>query len=374
MIKPNHARWKTSTPGTMPSSPWAWGVQSLLRRAVTGKQSLAHATRALLPLMVCLILAACGEAPSSQQASAAAAQAGPTTYPYRITTTTGMITDIVRQVAGDLGDLHGIMKEGVDPHLYQPTRADVANLSQAQIIFYNGLLLEGKMTDILVQLARTKPVHPVTEDLFESGEYVMNTPDDHYDPHVWMDVKGWMAAVKAVQRRLAEFDPKNASVYESNAQTYLAELEKLDDYARRVIASIPRDQRVLVTAHDAFNYLGRAYDLEVRGIQGISTESEAGVKDINNLIDFLVERKIGAVFVETSVADKNVRALIEGARSRGHAVRIGGTLFSDAMGPGGTYEGTYIGMIDHNVTTIAGALGGEAPDTGLNGRLSGVSH
>lgn len=320
-------------------------------------------------------LAGCGESPTSP-AMSSEQSAAPIAYPYRITTTTGMITDIVRQVAGEFAEVHGIMKQGVDPHLYQPTRDDVANLSQAQIVFYNGLMLEGKMGDVLVRVATRKPVYAVTEELLDGDEYVMNTEENYLDPHVWMDVQGWMAAVKVVQKRLSDpqFDAKNASVYESNALAYLMELEKLDAYARKVIASIPREQRVLVTAHDAFSYMGRAYDIEVRGIQGISTESEAGVKDINNLIDFLVEQKISAVFVETSVADKNVRALIEGANARGHDVRIGGSLFSDAMGQAGTYEGTYIGMIDHNVTTIARALGGQAPEKGMNGKLSGVQH
>jgi manganese/zinc/iron transport system substrate-binding protein len=232
-------------------------------------------------------------------------------------------------------------------------------------------MLEGKMGDVLVRVARKgKPVYAVTEEIFDQGDYVMTDEAEHYDPHVWMDVQGWMRAVAVVTAALSEFDPGGAPFYKANAAAYTAELKRLDDYARRVTGSIPADQRVLVTAHDAFNYLGRAYGIDVRGIQGLSTESEAGVQDIENLISFLVERKIPAVFVETSVADKNVRALVEGARARGHMVAIGGVLFSDAMGLAGTYEGTYIGMIDHNVTTIAIALGGKAPAGGMNGRLS----
>jgi len=313
----------------------------------------------------------CGEAP----AASGEMRAGPATYPYHITTTTGMITDIVRRVAGDLAEVEGIMKEGVDPHLYLPTRGDVAKLSRADVVFYNGLNLEGKMSDVFVRIASAgKPVFPVTEALSETGDYVMTTPLQHFDPHVWMDVRGWIAAVGVVQRKLSGFDPKNASVYESNALAYIDELEKLDEYARESIRSIPQKQRVLITAHDAFNYMGRAYGIRVRGIQGISTESEAGVKDINDLIDLIVNKNIQAVFVETSVSDKNVRALVEGARARGHKVKIGGTLFSDAMGRAGTYEGTYIGMIDHNVTTIVRALGGEAPEKGMQGRLSDVAY
>jgi len=291
-------------------------------------------------------------------------------YPYKVTATVGMVADIVRQVAGDKAVVENIIGEGVDPHLYKPTRGDVVRLQQADAVFYNGLMLEGKMADVLVKVARSgKPVVAVTEMLDET--YVMADPQEHHDPHVWMDVAGWIAAVKVVAAELSGFDAPNADYYTHNAERYTRELEKLDEYARRVIASIPQKQRVLVTAHDAFNYMGRAYGIEVRGIQGLSTESEAGVRDINELVGFLVERDIRAVFVETSVADKNVRALIEGAKARGHDVTIGGKLFSDAMGAAGSYEGTYIGMIDHNVTTIARALGGEAPQRGLNGKLAG---
>ena len=167
-----------------------------------------------------------------------------------------------------------------------------------------------------------------------------------------------------------EFDPVNGGFYKTNSAAYLKKLEALDAYAAKVIGSIPADQKIMVTAHDAFRYMGRAYGIEVMGIQGISTESEAGLKDINRIVDLLVERKVPAVFVESSVSDKNVKALLEGAKSRGQSVRIGGELFSDAMGKAGTYEGTYIGMIDHNATTIARALGGQAPTGGLNGKLS----
>ncbi len=283
---------------------------------------------------------------------------------YTIVTTTGMITDIARTVAGERAEVVGLMREGVDPHLYKPTRSDVVKLQDADVVFYNGLMLEGKMADVLVSVARTgKPVFAVTDGL--GDEYVLSVAGGHHDPHVWMDVKGWMHAVRTVTTALTEHDPSGAPAFAANADAYLNELSLLDEYARQVIGSIPRAQRVLVTAHDAFSYLGRAYDIEVRGIQGISTESEAGVRDINDLVDFLVERNIAAVFVETSVADKNVRALVEGAASRGREVAVGGKLFSDAMGTPGTYEGTYIGMIDHNVTTIARALGGQAPAGGF---------
>jgi manganese/zinc/iron transport system substrate-binding protein len=290
-------------------------------------------------------------------------------YPYRATATVGMVADIVKEVAGDKADVTNIIGAGVDPHLYNPTRSDLATLLKSDIVFYAGLLLEGQMSDVLVKVSRRRPVYAVTELLKESY-LIQDTETNHLDPHVWMDVRGWINAVAVVKDALSRFDPQNADTYLKNASTYLAQLEKLDAYARQVIGTIPPEQRVMVTAHDAFNYMGRAYDIEVQGIQGLSTESEAGLKDLNRIVDELVGRKIPAVFVETSVSDKNVKALIEGARSRGHEVRIGGELFSDAMGKAGTYEGTYIGMIDHNVTTIARALGGRAPEKGMQGRLT----
>lgn len=299
------------------------------------------------------------------------ASAAPKSYPYDIAATTGMVADIVREVAGDRAKVKNLIGEGVDPHLYKPTRSDVAALMRAEVVFYNGLMLEGKMADTLIKVARSgKRVYAVTELLDESSLLSPAAMEGHHDPHVWMDVSLWSSAVEVVAKSLSEFDPASAKGYGERAAAYRARLEELDAYCEKVIASIPERQRVLVTAHDAFNYFGRAYGIEVRGVQGISTESEAGIQDINRLVDFLVERAVRAVFVETSVADKNVRALIEGASSRGASVRIGGSLFSDAMGQGGTYEGTYIGMLDHNATTIARALGGDAPKGGFAGKLS----
>ena len=292
-------------------------------------------------------------------------------YPFRIAATTGMVADIVRQVAGDRGEVTAIIGEGVDPHLYVPTRSDVAALMEADIVFYSGLLLEGKMTDTLIRVARSgRPVHAVTELVDES---LLLQPEEfagHFDPHLWMDVAGWMQAVNAVTGALAAFDPEGQDGYRERAESYSETLAELHEYARRVLGSIPEQQRILVTAHDAFNYFGRAYGLEVAGIQGMSTESEAGLDRINRLVDLLVTRQIRAVFVETTIADRNVRALIEGAGARGHTVVVGGELFSDAMGRPGTYEGTYVGMLDHNVTTVARALGGTGPERGFQGLLA----
>jgi manganese/zinc/iron transport system substrate-binding protein len=291
--------------------------------------------------------------------------------PYTVAATVGMIADIVSLVAGDNAEVSGIIGEGVDPHLYKPTSTDVKTMQSANMVFYNGLMLEGKMGDILVRLARSgKPVYAVTEEILNDSDYILTDEEDHQDPHVWMDVQGWIKAVNVVAAALSEYDAANASEYRENAATYIVELEALDAYAKEKIASIPESQRVLVTAHDAFGYMAKAYGLEVLGIQGLSTESEAGVKDIEDLVSYLVENNIPAVFVETSVSDKNIKALIEGAGAKEHNVVIGGELFSDAMGEAGTYEGTYFGMIDHNVTTITRALGGEAPEGGINGKLN----
>lgn len=321
--------------------------------------SRVHGT-ACLALVSLVLVAGC-----EQQAD------GELEYPYQIVTTCGMVADIVAEVAGDKADVAGLMGEGVDPHLYKPTRDDVAELLDADIVFYSGLMLEGRMSDTFTQVGRGgKPVFAVTEGIDDS--YLREPPEfaGHFDPHVWMDVNAWSECVALVARELANFDAAHAAEYQKNAERYRAELKRLDEYARESIASIPPEQRLLITAHDAFGYFARAYDIEVMSAQGITTESEPGLDDINRLVDAIVERKVQAIFVESSVSNKNVQAIVEGAADRGHAVIIGGSLYSDAMGPAGTYEGTYIGMMDHNATTIAQALGGQAPETGLNGKLS----
>lgn len=315
----------------------------------------------------CAILAGC--AALGLLASGAACSGSKSARKKQVVCTIGMVTDVVREVAGGRIPVTGIIGEGVDPHLYKPTRNDIAAMQAADLVFYSGLLLEGKMTDTLIRLARDKPVTAVTERIDE--QYLIQPPDmgGHFDPHVWMDVSAWSRTVDVIRAELTALEPEFAAEFSANATRYQSELAALDAYVKRVIGTIPPERRVLITAHDAFNYFGRAYGLEVLGIQGLSTESEAGLEDINRLVDLIVERKITAVFVETSVADRNVRALLEGARARGHTVTIGGTLFSDAMGAPGTYEGTYIGMIDHNATVIARALGGDAPERGMNGKL-----
>jgi manganese/zinc/iron transport system substrate-binding protein len=289
---------------------------------------------------------------------------------YTIVTTCGMVTDIAREVVGDLATVNGLMGEGVDPHLYKPIRSDVIQLTKADIIFYSGLMLEGRMSDLFLRASRDdKPIYAVTEGIDES--YLREPPEfeGHFDPHVWMDVGAWSECVAFVAGALGEFDPPNAATYNENAERYRQQLAELDDYIRQSIASIPADRRALITAHDAFGYFGRAYDIEVRSVQGLSTESAAAVDDINRLVDFIVTRKIPAIFVESSVSKKNIEAIIEGTEHKGMKVVIGGKLYSDAMGAPGTYEGTYLGMMDHNATVIARALGGNAPKTGWQSKL-----
>lgn len=291
-------------------------------------------------------------------------------YPFKIVTTCGMVTDIVKQVAGEHAAVAGLMGEGVDPHMYKPTRNDVKQLLEADVAFYSGLMLEGRMADTFAKVQRQGvSAYPVTEGIDEESLREPPEFDGHWDPHVWMDVKLWSECVGHIAKSLAEFDPAHAADYQSAADEYRAELTKVDDYAKTSIATIPDGQRVLITAHDAFGYFATAYGIEVRSVQGLSTESEAAVQDINNLVDFIVERKINAIFVESSVSEKNIEAIIEGAAQQDWAVTIGGTLYSDAMGASDTYPGTYVGMMDHNVTVITRALGGEAPEKGLNGKL-----
>lgn len=296
------------------------------------------------------------------------------TYPYRIVTTCGMVTDMVRNVAGDKAQVVGLMGPAVDPHLHKPTRSDVRTLSEADIVFYVGLMLEGRMADTFVSLAGSgKPVYAVTDVLNESQLREPPEFEGHWDPHVWMNVALWSECAQGVAERLAEFDPANAQYYRDNAARYRQELETLDAYVRQTIASIPEQQRKLITAHDAFGYFGEAYGMQVHSPQGITTESEPSVEDVNQLVDLVVQNKIRAVFVESSVNPKGIRAIQQGAEQRGWKLELGGKLFSDAMGAEGTYEGTYIGMMDHNATTIARALGGEAPPGGMQGRLAAAA-
>lgn len=284
--------------------------------------------------------------------------------------TTGMVADMVRAVAGDLADVRQMMPAGVDPHLYRPTRDDIAMLVAARAVFANGLHLEGRMDEAFERVAKGGIVLVRVAEGVRAPAATADKDDPSHDPHVWMDPSLWATLVPAVERAVASLFPEHAAAIASRARAYEHELARLDEYTKQVIASVPESARVLVTAHDAFRYFGVRYGVQVEGVQGLSTESEAGLASVERLVTLLVERKVPAVFVESTVTDRNVRALIEGAKARGHTVALGGSLFSDAMGPQGTYEGTYIGMIDHNATVIARALGGQAPARGMNGRLA----
>ena len=290
-----------------------------------------------------------------------------------IVTTIAQIGDLTSAIVGDAADVTILMGEGVDPHSYQHTRTDMVLLNQADVVIYNGLYLEAQMEDLLHHLGERKPVLAFAETLPEDRLLPSVDYEGRADPHAWMNARLWAEGVDDVVALLSEIDPDNAALYAANAEAYLAELDAIADYAEATLATVPQEARVVISAHDAFNYFGDAYGFEVLGIQGLSTESEAGLQQIESMVDLLVEREVGAVFVETSVADRNVQALIEGAAARGHRVAIGGELFSDAMGSAGTYEGTYVGMLDHNVTTITRALGGDAPAGGFQGLLGAAS-
>lgn len=298
--------------------------------------------------------------------AAAAALAMPAAAQDRLNViaTTGMIADAARSVGGDLVSVTALMGPGVDPHSYRQTRSDIVATAQADLVLWNGLYLEAQLEEFLLELGETRPVVAVAEAIPDTQLIGSEEYEGRFDPHVWMNPNLWSRVVMATRDAMIETAPEQADVFTANAAAHLAELSELAVYSQSVLASIPADSRVLVTAHDAFNYFGAAYGFEVVGIQGISTESEAGLQRISELVDMLVARDIRAVFVESSVSDRNIRALIEGAAAQGHEVVIGGELYSDAMGAPGTYEGTYLGMIDHNVTTIARALGGQAPERG----------
>ena len=274
----------------------------------------------------------------------------------RATTTTTMITDLVRQIGGDRVEVTGLMGPGVDPHLYKASQGDVSALQGADVVFYNGLFLEGQMGDILERIGQQTPTVQVTEDIPE--EDLLESPQyaGQFDPHVWFDATLWKTTVDPVVAQLSELDPDGASYFEQRGEDYKRQIDELHSFVQEEISSIPEEQRVLVTAHDAFNYFGRRYGMEVRGLQGISTEAEAGSRDVQELADFLAENEIKAIFVESSVPPRNIEAVQAAARDRGWDLEIGGQLYSDAGGHEGTEAETYIGMFRENIETITEAL------------------
>ncbi|GHE71475.1 metal ABC transporter solute-binding protein, Zn/Mn family [Roseivirga thermotolerans] len=273
-----------------------------------------------------------------------------------VVTTTGMIADVVKNVGKDSVTVTALMGPGVDPHLYKATQGDLARLQQADIIFYNGLHLEGKMGEVFEKLERIKTVIPVARGIEKN--LLLDSPvyQGTYDPHIWFDVSLWSQTIVEVTNTLIEARPENRDYFIANAEALRRQFAELHEWVTEQIQTIPPTKRIMITAHDAFSYFGRAYGLEVRGLQGISTLSEFGLKDRVDLINFIVEKQINAVFVETSVSEKNIKAIVEGCEQKGHEVKIGGSLFSDAMGAAGTPEGTYLGMVRANVKTIVEAL------------------
>ncbi len=292
-------------------------------------------------------------------------------YPMSVVATTGMVGDAVRAVGGKHVAVKQMLGPGVDPHLYKASRDDVRLVMRADIVFYCGLMLEGKMEGTLQKIGQRRPVFAVANGI--PPEKLLGEGDSHFDPHVWMDLNLWVICVEEVAEKLSQFDPSHASDYRENAAAYRQQLLALDQYARAAIASIPENNRLFVTSHDAFQYFGRAYGLRVLGIQGISTESEAGLRHVNQLVDLLVDQRLPAVFFESSVPQRSIEALVAGVRSRGHNQSISGPLLYDAMGPEGNYTGTYLGMLDHNITLVAHKLGGQVPERGWQGQLGDAS-
>jgi len=284
------------------------------------------------------------------------ARAADRTVPRALATTT-VVADLLRQVAGDRVAIDTLMGPGIDPHGYKATPRDADRLARAELVVASGLHLEGKLGELLAKLGRRTRVVAVAESL--PRDRLLEVAPGLHDPHVWFDARLWSLAPPAAAAALAAVDPSGADTYRERARDYASRLERLDDELRARVATIPPDRRVLVTAHDAFRYFGRAYGIEVVGVQGTSTESEAGIADINRLVDLIVTRKLPAVFVETSVSDRNVQALQEGARARGQPVALGGRLYSDSLGGPGSGAETLEAVLEANVETIVAGLAGE---------------
>jgi manganese/zinc/iron transport system substrate-binding protein len=274
-----------------------------------------------------------------------------------VVTTTTMITDLVKNIGGEFIVLNGLMGSGVDPHLYKASEGDVTKLVNADVVFYNGLHLEGKLVEVFEKMERQNKTQVALANGLDKSELIGSEYfASNYDPHVWFNINYFKQFAKKVTYVLSEKDPKNAENYLENEKRFLAKLDELQIEVTSVIESLAKEKRILVTAHDAFNYFGKAYDFEVVGLQGLSTATEAGVKDVQRLASFIIEKDIKAIFVESSVPKRTIEALQASVNAKDHNVDIGGTLFSDALGTKGTIEGTYIGMFKYNVNTIVSAL------------------
>ncbi|MDX5418190.1 MAG: zinc ABC transporter substrate-binding protein [Hymenobacteraceae bacterium] len=302
----------------------------------------------LLALCITLLFSACTQTDSKGTLTAGERM--------RVVTTTSILKDAVQNIVGNAAEVESIMGSGVDPHLYKATQGDLQKLTDADVIVYNGLYLEGKMGEVLDKLSRQKTVVTATAGIPEGKLRQSQQYADSNDPHVWFDVQLWMEVVKHLSQELQQKDPANAQVYAQNTDAYLQELEALHQWVAQQVGTIPEQQRILITAHDAFGYFGDAYHIKVRGLQGISTVSEFGLQDVSSLVRYIADNKIKAVFVESSVSPKAIEAVVIGSREKGHEVKVGGTLYSDALGEEGTPEGEYTGMVRYNVNTIVSAL------------------
>lgn len=301
----------------------------------------------VLVAMFVLSLACGGASKDSQQSEGR----------LRVVATTSIVGDLVRSIAGNAVQLETLMGAGVDPHLYKPSAGDVRKMAAAQLIVYNGLHLEGKMTDVLAEIGtRGVDTLPVAECIPADRLLPVEGFETMHDPHVWFDVMLWREAAICLREALVRIDPANAEDYGMRGRALADDLERLDGWVREKVATLPEDRRVLVTAHDAFSYFGRAYGVEVRGLLGVSTAAEAGTADVQRLAGFIADKKLPAVFVESSVPPRFIEALTEAVAARGGAVTIGGSLYSDALGNPGSPAGTYFGTVEANVETIVGAL------------------
>ncbi|MDT7827522.1 zinc ABC transporter substrate-binding protein [Pricia sp. S334] len=295
-------------------------------------------------ITVLLAFSACKDAPRTQNGK------------LNIVTTTTMITDLVKNIGRDSVNVQGLMGSGVDPHLYKASEGDVSKLTGADVVFYSGLHLEGKLVDVFEKMGRNSNTIALAEVLDKKGLIGSEYFASSYDPHIWFNIEYWKQITNYLTEELGKMDPDHASFYEKNAAEYLKKLDALEDEVRQIISTLPEEKRILVTAHDAFNYFGKEYGFEVVGLQGLSTATEAGVQDVQNLAQLIIDKRIKSIFVESSVPKRTIEALQQAVKAKGHDVAIGGTLYSDALGNAGTVEGTYIGMFRYNVKTIIGAL------------------
>lgn len=274
----------------------------------------------------------------------------------KVVVTTTMLTDLVKNIGGDLIELQGLMGAGVDPHLYKASEGDVSKLFNADVIFYNGLHLEGKLVAVFEKMETQITTVALGEFLAKDGLIGSDYFASNYDPHVWFNIQYFKEFSDKVTSVLSEKDPKNAASYTVNNLAFQQELDLLQTTVVKTIATLAPEKRILVTAHDAFNYFGKSYGFKVLGLQGLSTATEAGVQDVQKLSGYIIANKVKAIFIESSVPRRTIEALEAAVLSKGHQVSIGGSLYSDALGDAGSVEGTYVGMFLYNVKTIVNAL------------------